>query len=94
MILDTPIKKQSLQKMAYQSLRQAILEREIEPGAVIKISKLAKKLNVSTMPVREALRQLEVESMVSFNSNKSIVASRLSRDELHDIYDLRIPLEV
>jgi DNA-binding GntR family transcriptional regulator len=38
MILDTPIKKQSLQKMAYQSLRQAILEREIEPGAVIKIS--------------------------------------------------------
>lgn len=94
MILDTPIKKQSLQKMAYQSLRQAILEREIEPGAVIKISKLAKKLNVSTMPVREALRQLEVESLVSFNSNKSIVASRLSRDELHDIYDLRIPLEV
>jgi DNA-binding GntR family transcriptional regulator len=94
MILDTPIKKQSLQKMAYQSLRQAILEREIEPGAVIKISKLAEKLNVSTMPVREALRQLEVESMVSFNSNKSIVASRLSRAELHDIYDLRIPLEV
>jgi len=90
MILDTPIKKQSLQKMAYQSLRQAILEREIELGAVIKISKLAEKLNVSTMPVREALRQLEVESMVSFNSNKSIVASRLSRDELHDIYDLRI----
>ena len=80
--------------MAYQSLRQAILEREIEPGAVIKISKLAKKLNVSTMPVREALRQLEVENMVSFNSNKSIVANRLSRDELHDIYDLRIPLEV
>ena len=94
MILDTPIKKQSLQKMAYESLRQAILEREIEPGAVIKISKLAEKLNVSTMPVREALRQLEAENMVSFNTNKSIVARRLSRDELHDIYDLRVPLEI
>ena len=94
MILDTPIKKQSLQKMAYQSLRQAILEREIEPGAIIKISELAEKLNVSTMPVREALRQLEVENLVSFNSNKSIVANRLSREELHDIYFLRIPLEV
>jgi DNA-binding GntR family transcriptional regulator len=94
MILDTPIKKQSLQKMTYESLRQAILEREIEPGAVIKISELAEKLNVSTMPVREALRQLEVENLVSFNSNKSIVVSRLSRNELHDIYDLRVPLEI
>jgi DNA-binding GntR family transcriptional regulator len=93
MILGTPLKKQSLQNMVYQTLRQAILEREIEPGEHINIRKLAERLSVSTMPVREALRQLEAEGMVSFNSNKRIVASQLSRSELYDIYSIRIPLE-
>ena len=94
MILDTPIKKQSLQKMVYSTLRQAILLREIEPGEPINIKKIAEKLNVSTMPVREALRQLEIEGVVSFNSNKRILVSQLSRQELHEIYELRIPLEI
>lgn len=93
MILGTPLKKQSLQNMVYQTIRQAILEREIEPGEHINIRKLAERLSVSTMPVREALRQLEAEGMVSFNSNKRIVASQLSRSELYDIYSIRIPLE-
>ena len=93
MILETPLKKQSLQNMVYQTIRQAILEREIEPGEHINIRKLAERLSVSTMPVREALRQLEAEGMVSFNSNKRIVASQLSRSELYDIYSIRIPLE-
>ena len=93
MILRTPLKRQSLQNMVYQTIRQAILEREIEPGEHINIRKLAERLSVSTMPVREALRQLEAEGMVSFNSNKRIVASQLSRSELYDIYSIRIPLE-
>ena len=94
MILDTPIKKQSLQKVVYTTLRQAILLREIEPGEPINIKKIAEKLNVSTMPVREALRQLEVEGVVSFNSNKRIMLNQMSRKELHEIYELRIPLEI
>jgi DNA-binding GntR family transcriptional regulator len=94
MILDTPIKKESLQKMVYNTLRQAILLREIEPGEPINIKKLAEKLSVSTMPVREALRQLEVEGVVSFKSNKRIMLNQLSRQELHEIYELRIPLEI
>jgi DNA-binding GntR family transcriptional regulator len=93
MLLSTPIKKQSLQKMVHGALRQAILEREIEPGELINIRNLAEKLDVSTMPVREALRQLEAEGLVTFTSNKRIVANRLSRKELYDIYSIRIPLE-
>jgi DNA-binding GntR family transcriptional regulator len=93
MILDTPIKKESLQKMVYNALRKAILLREIAPGEPINIKKLAEKLSVSTMPVREALRQLEVEGVVSFKSNKRITLNQLSRKELHEIYELRIPLE-
>jgi DNA-binding GntR family transcriptional regulator len=93
MRLNKPIKKPSLQKMVYETLRQAILEREIEPGGPINIRKLAEKLNVSTMPVREALRHLEAEGMVAFHSNKRIVAQQLSREDLYDIYAIRVPLE-
>jgi DNA-binding GntR family transcriptional regulator len=94
MILDKPIKKQSLQQMVYKTLRQAILVREIKPGEPINIKKLAEKLSVSTMPVRETLRQLEVEGVVSFNSKKRIMVKQLYRQELHEIYELRIPLEI
>lgn len=93
MILGTPLKRQSLQNQVFQTIRQAILEREIEPGEQINIRMLAERLSVSTMPVREALRQLEAEGMVSFDPNKRIVANQLSRSELHDIYSIRIPLE-
>jgi DNA-binding GntR family transcriptional regulator len=93
MILGTPIQKQSLQKMVLETLRRAILEREIKPGEQINIRKLAEKLAVSTMPVREALRELEAEGMICFHSNKRILANRLSREELHEIYAIRNPLE-
>ena len=93
MVLGVPIQKQSLQKMVCEALRQAILEREIKPGEQINIRKLAEKLSVSTMPVREALRELEAEGLVSFNSNKRILAKQLSQDDLYEIYAIRIPLE-
>jgi DNA-binding GntR family transcriptional regulator len=93
MILGVPLKKQSLQKMVSQTLRQAILEREIKPGEQINIRQLAEKLAVSTMPVREALRELEAEGLVSFQSNKRISTKQLSQEEVRDIYNIRIPLE-
>ncbi len=93
MILGTPIQKQSLQKMVLETLRQAILEREIPPGEQINIRNIAEKLAVSTMPVREALRELEAGGLITFQSNKRILVNRLSRTELHEIYALRLPLE-
>ena len=93
MILGTPIQKQSLQKMVLETLRQAILEREIMPGEQINIRKMAEKLAVSTMPIREALRELAAEGLITFQSNKRILANRLSRKEFYEIYAIRIPLE-
>ncbi len=93
MVLETPIRKPSLQKMVYETLRHAILQREMAPGEQINMRKLAEGLSVSTMPVREALRQLETEGLVHFHSNKRIIVNRLSREDLHEIYAIRIPLE-
>ena len=93
MVLRIPIEKQSLQKMVRDILRQAILEGEIKPGEKINIRKLTGDLMVSAIPIREALRELEAEGMISFHSNKRITANRLSKKELNDIYAIRIPLE-
>lgn len=93
MALGQPIEKKTLQRMVYENLHQAILERTIEPGATLHIKKLAEEFDVSAMPVREALRHLEAEGMVTFTSNRRIVVNQLSEEELHDIYMLRIPLE-
>jgi DNA-binding GntR family transcriptional regulator len=93
MVLTVPLRRQSLQKMVCETLRQAILEREIKPAEQINIRNLAQKLGVSTMPIREALRELEAEGLITFNSNKRILANRLSVEDLCEIYSIRIPLE-
>lgn len=93
MSVGSPIKRQSLQKMVYERLRHAILAREIEPGEQLKIGELAASFKVSAIPVREALRQLEAESMITFGPQKRIVVNQLSLEDLHDIYSMLYPLE-
>lgn len=93
MSLNTPIKKLSIHQIAYGKLRRAILYREILPGEQIKIGELAKQFGVSSIPIREALRQLESEGLVTFSQNKRILVNRISLEDLHDIYSILIPLE-
>jgi DNA-binding GntR family transcriptional regulator len=92
-VLGPPIKKQHLQKTVYKTLRRSILSGKLEPGTQIKIGELARNLSVSANPVREALRQLQVEGMVSFQPNKRIIVNRLTKEDLHEIYSILIPLE-
>jgi DNA-binding GntR family transcriptional regulator len=91
--LGPPIKKQPLQKVVYARLREAILTSALEPGCQIKIGELAEGLNVSAVPVREALRQLEAEGMVRFQANRRVVVNDISEADLRDIYSILIPLE-
>ena len=93
MTLKLPIKHNSLQKTVYDLLRTAILNGELSPGEQISLGEIAKNLNVSTMPVREALRTLEAQGMITFSSQKKITVSQLSAVDLEEFYWIRIPLE-
>ena len=93
MTLKVPIKHNSLQKTVYDVLRAAILNGELTPGEQISLGDIAKKLNVSTMPVREALRTLEAQGMITFSSQKKIAVTQLSAEGLEEFYWIRIPLE-
>jgi DNA-binding GntR family transcriptional regulator len=91
--LTEPIKAESLQKKVYDVLRVAILSGELKPGENLALGEIAKKLQVSTMPVREALRRLESQGMVTFSSQKRITVTELSMEDLEEFYWIRIPLE-
>jgi DNA-binding GntR family transcriptional regulator len=76
-----------------QSLRAGIADGSLPMGAPIVQDEVAKRLGVSRMPVREALRQLESEGLVVVYANTGAFVSALSPAEVREIYELRILLE-
>jgi DNA-binding GntR family transcriptional regulator len=86
------ITPRSLQEEVYQRLRRLIFNRDPEPK-ILKVRQLADQFGISPMPVREALRRLEADGLVTFTRNRGIVISRLSSREVEDIFEIRLRLE-
>lgn len=74
-------------------LREAILRNVLAGGEQLRQDEIAAHLGVSRIPVREALRQLEAEGLVTFFPRRGAVVSQLSYQEVQEIYEIRIPLE-
>ncbi len=87
---DSPI---SLVERAYAELREAIVEGRYEAGAPLPFHELAATLGVSLIPVREAIRKLEVERLVEVIPNKGVRVAQLTIDDLRDSYRIRTLLE-
>ena len=67
-------------------LREKIISHEIEAGTPLRQNALADELNVSRIPVREALLQLEAEGLVEFAPHRGAVATRISVDEVNELF--------
>lgn len=76
------------------AVRDAILIGELKPGEPVSLKQIAEKLGVSTMPVRESLRQLEAQGLVTFASQRKILITKLTLEDLKEFYWIRIPLEI
>lgn len=76
-----------------ERLRDEIIHGDLVPGQHIRLDETAERFDVSTMPVREALRDLEAEGLVSIFPHRGAVVTQLSADELQDIYEIRGTLE-
>lgn len=88
------IEQVSLSQQVATKLRTDILSGAIEPRAPIVVRDLAERLGVSHIPIREALRELEAESLVVSRPGHSVIVSGVDLDELHDLYRLRRLIEV
>jgi DNA-binding GntR family transcriptional regulator len=76
-----------------EALRTGIADGSLPMGAAIVQDEIAKRLGVSRMPVREALRQLESEGLVRVYANTGAYVSALNPDELREVFALRTLLE-
>lgn len=83
-----------LRDIVFNTLRDAIINGDLEPGErLIEIS-LAETLGVSRTPVREAIRELENEGLVVMTPRKGAEVAKISHSDLTDVLEVRRVLEV
>ncbi|AHF70208.1 GntR family transcriptional regulator [Pseudomonas cichorii JBC1] len=76
-----------------EKLRNAIIDGSLPSGTALRQQELATLFGVSRMPVREALRQLEAQSLLRVETHKGAVVAPLITEDAVDAYGLRILLE-
>ena len=74
-------------------MREAILEGEIAPGAVMSQVALADELGVSRTPLREALRMLQSEGLVDAQANRRVTVRPISATDVEELVVMRVALE-
>ncbi len=79
----------TIKEQVYEILKNDILKGIYQPGERLQELVIAKKLNVSRSPVREALKELIGEGLLVSIPNKSITVKELSEKEIIDIFDFR-----
>src|SRR5512137_1697179 len=95
---DTPTAPRSLSPRAlYQEvaerLRQQIFARQLEPGSWIDEQKLAAEYGISRTPLREALKVLAVEGLVTMKVRRGAYVTEMSHDDVTQVYRLLALLE-
>lgn len=82
-----------LRDVVFNTLRQAILKGELKPGERLMEIALSNRLGVSRTPVREAIRMLELEGLVTMIPRKGAQVAQISEQDLDDVLEVRLGLE-
>ena len=85
--------KYSLRGRVFQSIREDILSGRYEQNTELKEAAIGAELGVSRTPVREALRQLELEGLVTIIPNRGAYVNMITAKDEQDIYVIRSMLE-
>lgn len=82
-----------LREMVYEELKMQILTGGIIPGTRMMEVELAEEMGVSRTPIREAIRKLEKEGLVTIEPRRGAYASRISTEDMVEILEVRQDLE-
>lgn len=88
-----PVERQTLGDKIYESLRQAIIQGNLEPGQRVTERQLAQQMNVSTTPVREAFRRLAALGLISIIPWSGAVIEGISQKDIVHVSQCREALE-
>ncbi|MBZ9921139.1 MULTISPECIES: GntR family transcriptional regulator [unclassified Mesorhizobium] len=84
---------QTVAEQVANVLREAIASGTLKAGTTLRQDDLAEQFGFSRMPIRDALRQLEAEGIVSIHPTKGAHVARMDGDEIREIYAVRELLE-
>ena len=91
--MDLRSNKKSLSNLVYRDLKEKILKNKLLPGDKLIEMEIASNLGVSRTPVREALKKLEEDGLVTSFPRKSYIVSKISVKEAKNLYIVRRSLE-
>lgn len=81
------------QETVYNVLKENILDGHLKPGTRLVLSRIAKELGVSEIPVREAIRMLEAKGLVTLTPHAGAQVSELDAEDVQEIAMIRSLLE-
>jgi DNA-binding GntR family transcriptional regulator len=87
------IPRQSLTSAVADKLREQIIRGDIPEGAQLRQDVIAAQFHVSRIPVREALRQLDAEGLITIVPNRGAVVPQLSPNDIEELFAIRALLE-
>jgi DNA-binding GntR family transcriptional regulator len=91
--LNDQSKLSSVESLVADAVRTAVMNRRYRPGQKIVQEEVARELGVSRVPVREALRRLEVEGWVSSSHGRGFVVAVASIEDVYETFVIRMALE-
>ncbi len=83
-----------LRDVVFNTLRQAILTGELKPGERLMEIHLANRLGVSRTPIREAIRKLELEGLVTMIPRRGAEVAQITEKSMNDVLEVRRALDV
>ena len=91
--LGEPEERRTIAESVAARLRELILTGKLPPGTPLRLTQVATRMGVSVMPIREAIRILEAERLVTIESRRGASVARLSIDDIEELYAVRSALE-
>ena len=89
----TPPVQRVLRSDVYDAIRQAIVSGAIKPGERINEAEIARQMQISRAPIREAIRQLEQDGLLVSVPRRGTFVVTLSREDVEEVYTLRADIE-
>ena len=83
-----PLSPRALYQDVAERLRQLIYTRRLEPGSWIDELKLAAEFGISRTPLREALKVLAAEGLVTMKVRRGAYVTEMSREDVQQVYHL------
>jgi DNA-binding GntR family transcriptional regulator len=88
-----PPVQRALRNDVYDALRQALVSGALRPGERVNEAEIARQMQISRAPIREAIRQLEQEGLLESVPRRGTFVVALSRDDVEEVYTLRADVE-